>query len=379
MNMLSKNTLLFALALLLSQAQASNLSGVSYFDFSYIDGQGGVFDMKRTHLIYSNKLSHNINYNVVLDVERDSDDNNLSAYLSNAELRMQLFVESSISLGLIKMNIFDVQEQTWGYRYIYKSAMELYGFSASDDLGIGYYYKLKDFNFSALLTNGEGYNSSAKDSFQKYSFQFLYGKPDLKAVSKGSAFNAGLVLSIENFDVSIPRVGQIIGDQTAFDNPPESQGQLSGSKLLTGLFTGYTNESIMAGFEFNQYSSFDSEYIAVDPEDDGDPNSDGDGLLYNDDTLQGLNSTYGNTKNSTLISTYFSIGLATRFNLFFRADIYDPNIASDVIDDSQTNVLIGMHYALSNQINIAPLIKHNILESSDDGSTDLMINFEFNF
>ena len=41
MNMLSKNTLLFALALLLSQAQASNLSGVSYFDFSYIDGQGG--------------------------------------------------------------------------------------------------------------------------------------------------------------------------------------------------------------------------------------------------------------------------------------------------------------------------------------------------
>ena len=28
---------------------------------------------------------------------------------------------------------------------------------------------------------------------------------------------------------------------------------------------------------------------------------DRDGLLYNDDTLQGLNSTYGNTKNSTLI------------------------------------------------------------------------------
>ena len=45
MNMLSKNILLFALALLLSQTQASNLSGVSYFDFSYVDGQGGVFDM----------------------------------------------------------------------------------------------------------------------------------------------------------------------------------------------------------------------------------------------------------------------------------------------------------------------------------------------
>ena len=176
MNTLSKHTLFFIATLFLSQVQASNFSGVSYFDFSYVDKKGGAFDMTRTYLGYANKLSHNMDYNVTLDVARDSDGSNLSVYLSNAELRMQLFVEASISLGLIKMNMFDTQEQTWGYRYIYKSAMELYDFSASDDFGLGFYYKLGDFNFSALLTNGEGYNSSGTDKFQKYSFQFLYGK-----------------------------------------------------------------------------------------------------------------------------------------------------------------------------------------------------------
>ena len=105
MNSLSKNILLFIAILFLSQAQASDFSGVSYFDFSYVDRRGGVFDMKRTHLKYANKLSHTIDYNVILDVARESDDSSLSVYLSNAELRMQLFIEASISLGLIKMTL----------------------------------------------------------------------------------------------------------------------------------------------------------------------------------------------------------------------------------------------------------------------------------
>ena len=369
MNALSKNILLAVTALILSQAQASSFSGVSYFDFSYVDKKGGVFDVTRTYLGYANKLSHNMDYNVTLDVERDSDGSNLSVYLSNAELRMQLFVEASISLGLIKMNMFDTQEQTWGYRYIYKSAMELYEFSASDDFGLGFYYKLGDINFSALLTNGEGYNSLGTDKFQKYSFQFLYGKPNLKSISKGSAFNAGLALSVENFESRVPRAGVVIDNLEEYNNPTV-QDLFSGTKMVTGLFGGFTNESIMAGFEYNMYNLLDGEYTTIDQ---------GDNVPFGDDELAGVYSTYGQMKTSTIISTYFSVGIAPRFNTFFRLDMYDPNIAADAGEDSQTHILIGMHFALSHRINVAPLIKKNTLESSDDSTTDLMINFEFNF
>ena len=167
---------------------------------------------------------------------------------------MQLFVEASISLGLIKMNMFDVQEETWGHRYISKSAMELYDFSASDDFGMGFYYKLGNLNFSALVTNGEGYNSSGLDEFQKYSFQFLYGKSNLKSISKGSAFNAGLVLSIENFESMVPRTGVVIDNLEEYNNPTV-QDLFLGSKIVTGIFGGFTNESVMAGFEYNMFNS----------------------------------------------------------------------------------------------------------------------------
>ena len=92
---------MFVAILLLSNVQASSLSGVSYFDFSYVDRQGGVFDMTRTYLNYTNKLSYNMNYNVTLDVARNSEDGKLSAYLRNAELRMQLFVEAFLLLLLL--------------------------------------------------------------------------------------------------------------------------------------------------------------------------------------------------------------------------------------------------------------------------------------
>jgi len=369
MNTLSKHTLFFIATLFLSQVQASNFSGVSYFDFSYADKQGGVFDMKRTYLKYANKLSHNMDYNIVLDVARDNDDNKLSVYLKKAEMKIQMFVESSLSLGLISMNMFNVQEQTWGYRYVYKSAMDFYQFSSSADFGVGYHYRLGDINFSALLTNGEGYKSSGTDEFQKYSFQILYGPPNLKSISRGSAFNTGLVLSIENFEAMVPREGVEVDNLEEYNNPTV-QDLFSGTKMVTGLFAGFTNEAIMGGLEYNMYNTLDSQYTNADQ---------GDLQEFGDDIFAGVYSTYGQLKTVTLISTYFSIGIAPKFNTFFRLDMYDPNAVSDATNDSETHVLMGMHFALSDRINAAPLIKHNILELSDEVSTDLMISFEFNF
>ena len=136
----------------------------------------------------------------------------------------------------------------------------------------------------------------------------------------------------------------------------------------------------MGGLEFNQYTYLDNAYTAIDDDD----------VLYQDDELQGLYTTYGQMKTSTLLSAYFSVGIAPSFNIFFRSDIYNPNntlnpelenknLLPFLQEQSETHVLIGVHFSPFNKINLAPLIRYNILELSDDPSIDFMVHFEFKF
>ena len=131
----------------------------------------------------------------------------------------------------------------------------------------------------------------------------------------------------------------------------------------------------------NQYegwelSSFDDAYTATDG---------GDGLFGTDDTVSGLYSTYGDMKTSSLVSTYLSIGITPKFNMLFRADIYDENTAEDAIEDSHTKVFMGMHFPLSSYMALAPVIVHTKLESRENdpdfetASTDFRLNFKFKF
>ena len=111
----------------------------------------------------------------------------------------------------------------------------------------------------------------------------------------------------------------------------------------------------------------------------------GDGNFGGDDTVAGLHSTYGDIKTSSLVSTYLSVGVSPRFNMLFRADIYDGNTAEDAIEDSHTKILIGMHFPLSPYMALAPVIVHTKLEAHESDpdfettSTDFRLNFKFNF
>ena len=67
--------------------------------------------------------------------------------------------------SLIGMNMFNVQEKTWGNRFIEKTALDFAGWSSSADLGFGISKDLfNNISLSFLMTNGEGYKKDGKRS-----------------------------------------------------------------------------------------------------------------------------------------------------------------------------------------------------------------------
>ena len=96
------------------------------------------------------------------------------------------------------MNTYGVQESNWGYRFIEKSAIDIYGFSATADIGVGFSRSLIDnLNMSLQLTNGEGYKQPQGDKYHKMSFNATYGE---RKLNKNDGYNAGIVYSIAATD-----------------------------------------------------------------------------------------------------------------------------------------------------------------------------------
>ena len=358
-----------------SDSKSNEISGLTYFDFSYSDDMG-IFDIKRTFLNFSKKLSDQYNYTLVLDVGQDIS----HSYLRNAQIEIQPKQNSTFYLGIINMNMFDVQQNTWGYRYIKKSAMEQYNFSPVADLGFGYKLRLNNFSLSTLLTNGEGYKTSVRDEFQKLSLQFLYGNKNLRSVRSGNAFNVGLSMSVEPFEDTF--LNDADGGFITYDgdgNPTDLEDEIfEGMNSAISLFGGFTMQTFMGGLEINTLNSFDKS----NPIEFG-----ADGQEFGGDDTITNSSTYGDIKTSSLISTYFSFGITPKFNMFLRADIFDNNNAADVENDSETRVLLGFHFPISENMDLAPVLKYNIVEANDDPATDedesasidFGVNFQFKF
>jgi len=233
--------------------------------------------------------------------------------------------------------------------------------------------KLKNFMLSTLLTNGEGYKKSGSDEFQKLSLQLLYGDSNLRSVKSGNAFNVGLAISIEPFEDNF--LYDVDGGFVTYNASDEiadlAVDTFEGVNSAMSLFGGFTMQTFMGGLEVNMLNSFDDKSYFID--------FGGDGAEFGaDDTFEGL-STYGDMKNSSLISTYLSFGLTPKFNMFLRADIYDENTATDVENDSETSVLLGFHFPIYDYMDLAPVLKYNIIESEDDPSIDFALNFQFKF
>ncbi|NQU66457.1 MAG: hypothetical protein HQ510_00805 [Candidatus Marinimicrobia bacterium] len=260
----------FMAALLLCSlviAGTPNVSSVVFFDYIYdftsdANNDAG-FAIKRVYFTVTDNLADNLSYKLQTDI--DSNNSPKNVYLKNAKVDWKTDL-GKITLGLQGMNVFSVQEKTWGYRFIEKSAMDRKKFSSSADMGIGYANKFaQNILFSILYTNGTGYKKSEDDSYKKISAQALIGQPKL---SSKEGFNAGGVFTFEPYE----------SDETV---------------TVFGLFGGFASAALRIGGEFDMLT--DS----------------------------------GPDVTEQIISVYTVYKLSDKLQTYGRIDIYDPNTDTD--------------------------------------------------
>ena len=232
----------------ISIASDGKIGGVTYFDYTN-SKEKSAFDFKRQYFSYGIEISDEVKFRVVFDVGRTdvgtvlmkdggekSEDTRLVAFLKKAQIDHRTSY-GKISMGLIGMNTYNIQEKNWGYRFIEKSAIDKYKFSSTADLGIGFSRVLvNQLKMSLQVVNGEGYKNPQSDKYHKIAFNSTYGEHNLV---KNSGFNAGVVYTTEPTD----------------DKP----------NTMISLFGGFSGMGLRLGGQFNMLKKggIESQVISV--------------------------------------------------------------------------------------------------------------------
>jgi len=305
------------------QSASNKFGGLVFYDYSYqLDKKddNNEFELRRVYFTHQRALSDNLSYKFQTDVGRNGDDGRLTAYLKNAKVDWKTSV-GTITIGLQGMNIFNVQEKNWGYRFIEKSAMDHRKWASSADLGIGFSRSFrKNVHFSLLATNGRGYKHSENDSYKKVSTQLVYGS---KSIVGKDGYNVGVILTYEPYDFASDA-----GDRT------------KQNKSVAGLFAAMTKGKVRVGADYN---------------------------LLKD---SGLDIT------KSLISVYGALAVKPTLNLLVRFDQYDPNTSMD--DDGESYIIAGVDYLAAKGFSITPnfrLIKPQV----GDAVKMVKVNFQVKF
>lgn len=191
---------------------SNNISGVAYFEYE------DSFSLSRTYFTYKSEISDELSFKFQTDVGKVGTDNRWTGFLKKAQLDWKCDSNMKISMGMIGLNMLNIQEKTWGNRFVSKSAMDYYGYSATADLGIGIYRNFGNISTSLLMTNGEGYKNSDVDDKNKLSLRVMAGE---KKLNNNEGHNFGLVYSsLEDITV-------------------------------TGLFGGWSKNGLVIGAEYN--------------------------------------------------------------------------------------------------------------------------------
>lgn len=141
----------------------------SNYHTSFSDGETTkAFELTRVYLGYEYSFSKTLSGKANFDVgDPGAGKHQMAAYVKNAYLKYKE-KNLSIEFGLIATTQYKVQEDFWGYRYMYKSFQDEYKFAPSADLGVSLSYKFADWvNADFAIFNGEGYKNLESDNILK--------------------------------------------------------------------------------------------------------------------------------------------------------------------------------------------------------------------
>ncbi len=175
------------------------------------------FEITRLYLGYEYAFTGNLSARANIDIgDPGTGGLEMTAYVKHAYLMYNTHVFSG-RIGMISTDQFNLIDKQWGYRYIFKTLQDQYGFGSSADLGMAIEYRPSEIvAFDASVLNGEGYKRLQSDSIFKYTF--------------------GITLK--------PVRGLLLRGYTDFMKKDNLQNSIS-------LFAGYTFESFNTGLEYS--------------------------------------------------------------------------------------------------------------------------------
>ncbi|MCH7611731.1 MAG: hypothetical protein IIB45_00020 [Candidatus Marinimicrobia bacterium] len=293
------------------------IGGLVFYDYTYdltedasnVDG----FALKRVYFTYSQEISDGISYKFTTDINYKTSPMNL--YLKYAKVDW-ISPIGKLTIGLQGMNVFNVAEKTWGFRFLEKSPMDTHKFSSSADMGIGHSGKFSNLHYNLMITNGTGYKKSENDKYKKISTQLIYGE---KKLLKKDGFHFGGVYTYEPYEV----------DSVTTEN-----------KTVVAFFGGFAGGGLRIGGEFDTFTDA------------------------------------GSDVTKQIIAFYASYKLTDNIEGLVYYDMFDPNTNTD--KDGETYMIAGVNYYPGKGLIITPNIRLTIPEEGD-GTTIFKVNFQFKF
>ena len=293
------------------------IGGVTYFDFVILN-DSSAFNFQRQYISYTGEVSDKINYKIVCDVGRTNDDTRLVVFLKKAQIDYKTSY-GKVSMGLIGMNTYGVQEKNWGYRFIEKSAIDKYGFSSTTDIGFGISKSLRDnLNMSLQISNGEGFKKPQGDKSHKISFNATYGE---RKLNKNDGYNAGVVYSIGKSTIDSDKTNMI------------------------SAFGGFSGMGLRLGAEYDYLTK-------------------GSGL--------------SNNAESVILSVSANYGVIDNLDAYFRYDMWDDY--GSLNKKGANYYIAGVLFNCGNSLSVAPNIRITTYEDlAKLVSKEYRVNFQFKF
>lgn len=344
--------MLMGVLLSVAAAQAAEVGSLIFYDFTHEATEGGAgdgaFNLGRAYLTVTGAPSEAVAFKLQVDagqlksyslrgtslgqfVDTDGDTLGVSSYsLSSADAGYYLYVKNACvdwtsalgkwTFGMQGMNLFNVQEATFGNRFLEKPLMDLHGFSSSADLGVGFAREIGPVKTSLLYTNGGGYKRAESDKYKKLSLQVAAGET---ALNKKDGWNAGVVFSHEPFKAG-----------AAADVESHS---------VLGFFGGWAGAGARVGVE-----------------------------------VDGMTTTGATDLKQSILGLYgdYKLSFAPGYAVYGSLDVYDPD--TDAGEDGTTTIIAGFKASPVKGLVIAPNVRTTSYQASGhDADLWYRLNFEF--